>query len=300
MMRPFDGRSWADSARTLEALGYSTLLVPDHFNEGFGPITAMATAAAATTTLHVGTMVLACDYRHPAVLARELASINQLSQGRLEVGLGAGYKRVDYDWSGIRMDPPKVRVDRMIEFVTVLRRLFGNEPVTFEGQHYCIDGLDGTPKPWRTGGPPLIIGGGGRRVLRFAAASADIVSVTASIHSGTIDSGAARDGLPGSIDQKMAWVREGAEGRARPPELNAWVEVAEVTDGAADVADALANAFDVTPEDVLASPLTLIGSTSSIIEKLQAQRDRWGYSYITIPGDCALQFAPIVADLAGQ
>src|SRR5438067_9017260 len=118
------GRSFADSARELEDLGFSTVFVPDHFDEGLGPITAMATAAAATTTLNVGSLVLDCDFRHPAVLARELASVDALSGGRLEVGLGAGWKRLDYERSGIPMDSPKVRVDRMIEHATVLKGLF--------------------------------------------------------------------------------------------------------------------------------------------------------------------------------
>ncbi len=121
MMAPFAGSSWADSARELEALGYSTLFVPDHFDEGYGPITAMATAAVATTSLRVASAVFAADFRHPAVLARELASIDQLSEGRLEVGLGAGYQINDYAGSGIAMDPPGVRVDRLIEYVTVLK-----------------------------------------------------------------------------------------------------------------------------------------------------------------------------------
>src|SRR3954463_6075209 len=109
---PFAGRSLADTARDAEGLGYSTLFVPDHFDEGFGPIAAMATAAAVTATLNVGTLVLDCDFRHPAVLARELASIDVLSGGRLEVGLGAGWKRLDYERSGIPMGPPKGRGDR--------------------------------------------------------------------------------------------------------------------------------------------------------------------------------------------
>ena len=121
---PFPDRSWPDSAREAESLGYSTMFVPDHFDEGIGPFTAMATAAAATTTLNVGALVLDCDFRHPTGVARELASIDLLSEGRLEVGLGAGWKRLDYDHSGIPMDPPKVRVDRLIEHTQVLKGLF--------------------------------------------------------------------------------------------------------------------------------------------------------------------------------
>src|SRR3954453_9867743 len=128
-------RSFSDSARVLEDLGFSTVFVPDHFDEGLGPITAMTIAAAATTTVNVGTLVLDCDFRHPAVLARELASIDALSGGRLEVGLGAGWKRLDYERSGIPMDPPGVRVSRMIEHATVLRGLFGEGPFSFAGDH---------------------------------------------------------------------------------------------------------------------------------------------------------------------
>src|SRR5207302_6761664 len=161
---PLEGRTWSDTVRELEALGYSTLFVPDHFDEGFGPIAAMAAAVALTTTLKVGSLVFDCDYRHPAVLARELASIDLLSEGRLEVGLGAGWKKLDYDRSGISMDAPKVRVDRMIEHTQVLKGLFADGPFSFKGEHYTVTELDGTPAPHRPGGPPIVIGGGGRRV----------------------------------------------------------------------------------------------------------------------------------------
>lgn len=297
---PLDGRSWADSARELESLGYSTLFVPDHFDEGLGPIAAMATAAAVTTTLNVGSLVLDCDFRHPAVLARELATIDQLSGGRLEVGLGAGWKRLDYERSGISMDAAGTRVDRMIEHARVLRGLFSGEPVTFAGEHYRITDLDGTPKPHRAGGPPFLIGGGGRRVLRFAASNADIVGVNASIHSGEIDTAAAHDALAARIDEKVSWVRDAAGARFADLELNAWLSVAEVTDDAASVGEMLAGVFESSPDEVLASPLTLIGSPTEIAERLHSRRERWGYSYVAIPGDRARDFAPTVAALAGS
>src|SRR5262249_21476134 len=154
-----------DTVRELEALGYSTLFVPDHFDEGLGPITAMATAAIVTTTLKVGSLVFDCDYRHPAVLAREIASIDLLSEGRVELGLGAGWKRLDYDQSGIPMDAPKVRVDRMIEYTKIMKALFNAEPVSFDGEHFTITDLPGSPQPYNPGGPPILIGGGARRVL---------------------------------------------------------------------------------------------------------------------------------------
>jgi probable F420-dependent oxidoreductase len=285
--------------RQVEALGYSTLFVPDHFDEGYGPIAALSVAAAVTTTLNVGPLVLDCDFRHPAVLARELATIDVVSEGRLEVGLGAGWKRLDYERSGIPMDPPKVRVDRMIEHTRILKGLFAGEPVTFDGEHYRITDLDGTPKPHRPGGPPFLIGGGGRRVLRFAAAHVDIVGINASIHSGEIDTAAARDALPASIDEKAAWVREAAGDRYDDLEINAWLSVAEVTDDTAGVAEMVGGFFQADPAEVLASPLTLIGSAGEIAERLLERRERWGYSYTVIPGDRLDAFAPIVADLSG-
>src|SRR6195952_41468 len=180
MMEPFAGMTWAESARELEELGYSTLFAPDHFDEGPGPITAMAAAAAATTELRVATAVFAADFRNPAVLARELAAIDVLSEGRLEVGLGAGYQVNDYRASGIPMDPPKVRVDRLIEYVAVLRGLFAEGPFSFDGEHFQIDSVDGTPHPFTPGGPPIFVAGGGPRIDRFAARHADIVGVNPS------------------------------------------------------------------------------------------------------------------------
>jgi probable F420-dependent oxidoreductase len=295
----FEGRSFAETAKEAESLGYSTLFVPDHFDEGLGPIAAMATAAAVTTTLRVGALVLDCDFRHPAVLSRELATIDLLSGGRLEVGLGAGWKRLDYDRSGIPMDPPKVRVDRMIEHTRVLKALFAGEAVTFHGEHYTITDLDGTPKPHRPGGPPILIGGGGRRVLRFAGSTADIVGVNASIHSGEIDTAAAHDALPERIDEKVGGVRDGAGARFEQLELNAWLAVAQVTDDSATAAEGLGAVFEADPKDVLASPLTLVGDVAEIVDRLQERRERWGYSYTVVPGDQAHAFAPVVAQLTG-
>ncbi len=296
---PFEGRTWTDSVRELEALGYSTMFVPDHFDEGFGPLAAMASAAAVTTTLRVGSLVFDCDYRHPAVLARELATIDLLSEGRLEVGLGAGWKRLDYDRSGIAMESPKIRVDRMIEHTRIVKALFAEEPVTFAGEHYSITDLPGTPRPYTAGGPPILIGGGARRVLRFAGATADIVGVNASIHSGEVDTDAAHDALPERIDEKVGWVREGAGARFDELELNAWLAAAELTDDTAGVAELMGQLFSADPKDVLNSPLALIGSTAECADRLRERRERWGYSYTVIPGAKARDFAPLVAQLTG-
>jgi probable F420-dependent oxidoreductase len=299
LQAPIEGRTWLDSVREVESLGYATLFVPDHFDEAYGPLASLGAAAAITTTLRLGTLVLDCDFRHPAVLAREFATIDLLSDGRLEVGLGAGWKRLDYERSGIPMDPPKVRVDRMIEHTKVLRGLFAGEAVTFAGEHYRITDLDGTPKPVQDGGPPFLIGGGGRRVLRFAARHADIVGVNASIHSGEIDTAAAQDALPSSIDEKVGWVREAAGDRLADVEINSWLSVAEITADAVGFAAVIATMFESDPETVLTSPLTLIGTETEVAERLRARRERWGYSYVVIPGTHVRQFAPVVAALTG-
>jgi probable F420-dependent oxidoreductase len=299
MMGPFPGTSWADSARRLEQLGYATLFVPDHFHEGLGPITAMATAAAATTELIVAPMVLACDFRHPAVLARELASIDVLSEGRLEVGLGAGYNPLDYSRSGIPHDPPGVRVDRLVEHALVLRALFGEAPVTFRGEHYRISDLDGTPKPHRPGGPPIIVAGGGRRLLTFAAQHADIVGINPSLP-GSPDASTAADALPAAIDRKVDLVRTAAGDRFAALELHAWLSVAAITDDLAPLGDRLAARFGAPIDQVLQSPVVLVGSVGEVVERLHERRERWGFSYVTLQADQTEAFAPVVAQLAGR
>jgi probable F420-dependent oxidoreductase len=297
---PFADRSWNDTVREVESLGYSTMFVPDHFDEGLGPIAAMASAVAVTTTLRVGTLVLDCDFRHPAVLARELATIDRLSEGRLEVGLGAGWKNLDYQRSGIAMERPGVRVDRLIEHTTVLRGLFAPGPFTFAGEHYQIAELDGSPAPHHHGGPPILIGGGAKRVLRFAGATADIIGLNASVHSGEIDGDAALDAMAERIDEKLQWVKEGAGDRFDDIEINAWLSVAELTDDPDGVSALVAELFGVDAAQVQASPLVMIGTVDSLHDVLHQRRERWGYSYHVIPGAKAREFAPLVAALTGR
>ncbi len=297
MMAPFEGMTWADSSRELEALGYSALHAPEHFDEGLGPIAAMATAAAATERLMVGTAVLAVDFRHPAVLARELAAIDRLSGGRLEVGLGAGYNVDDYRWSGIAMDPPKVRVDRLEEYVAVLRGLFADGPFTFDGEHFQIDALDGTPHPHTPGGPPIFVAGGGPRMLRFAARRADIVGVNPSLPTSEKRAESARDGVAARIDEKFALIREAAGDRYADLEFHGWLRETRVTNDGHGAATEIAAATGLTEDDVLASPFVLIGSVEEIVERLEERRARWGYSYYTVQQPAAREFAAVVKAL---
>lgn len=292
--------TWADSARWLEDAGYSTVFLPDHFDEGLGPIAAMATAAAVTTELKVGSLVFDCDFRHPAVLAREIATIDQLSNGRVELGVGAGWKSSDYRYSGIPMDPPGMRVSRMIESVQILRGLFSPGEFSFHGEFFNIEGLEGTPAPHTPGGPPLLIGAGAPRMLRYAGANADIVGINPSIHSGEIDEAAARDAQVDRIDQKVSWTREGAGDRFDDLELNAWLAVAEITDDAKAIAEVLAPTFGAEPDALLDSPMVMLGSIEQLVEQIESRRERWGYSYHVVPADAVESFAPLVAQMTGR
>jgi probable F420-dependent oxidoreductase len=300
---PLPGLTWAETARRVEDLGYTIVFMPDHFGDQLGPIAAMATAAAATERLKVGTLVFDNDYRHPVVLAKEMATIDLLSEGRCEVGVGAGWMNSDYEASGIPMEAPKVRVDRLFEAVPILRGLWSEEPVTHHGEHYTITDLEGLPRPHTTGGPPLIIAGGSKRMLRFAGANADIVGVNPSIHSGAVDAEAARDGMADRMDQKVQWVKEGAGSRFDELEINAWVPVVAITDDARAVAEMVAPGFGLAPEDAMAaleSPMTMVGTEDEIVETLEARRERWGFSYHVVQNESALALAPIVARLAGS
>jgi len=299
---PFPGMTWAETVRRVDELGYSTLFVPDHFQAQYGPITAMATAAAYSESLNVGSLVFDNDYRHPVTLAMEMATIDQISQGRLELGIGAGWKTLDYEQSGIALDPPKVRVERMMEAVRVIKALFGPDPVDFDGEHYQLDGVTGTV-PHTPGGPPLLIAGGAKRMLRFAGEHAAIVGVNPSIHSGAIDADSARDALAERMDQKVSWVKDGAGDRFDDLEINAWVAVAKLTDDAAGFAEVLAPGFGIEAAEsiaVLDSPMVMVGTTDEIGERLHERRDRWGFSYHVVQGDSVLEMAPVVAALTGH
>jgi len=297
--RPFEGTTWIDSVKAVEDIGYSTLFLPDHFEDQFGPIVAMAVAATVTTTMNVGALVFDNDYRHPVVLAKEMATLDVVSGGRVELGLGAGWMRTDYEQSGIVEDGPKVRVDRMMESVAVLRGLFGDGPFSFDGEHYTITELDGTPSPFTPGGPPVLIAGGAKRMLRFAGAHADIVGVNPSVHSGAIDSAAARDGMADRMDEKFSWVREGAGDRFDDLEFNAWVPVASITDDPDGFAELIAPTFGVAAREALGSPMTMVGTVAGIGEQLEQRRERWGFSYHVIQQESAFDMAPVVAAYSG-
>jgi len=294
---PADGPGWRALARQVEDLGWSTLTLPDHFEDALAPVPALMAAADATSVLRVGTMVCANDYRHPVVLAKEAATLDVLTGGRFELGIGAGWMTTDYQQSGISLARPGVRVDRLAEALSVLRALWSDEPCTFAGVHYRITDLAGQPRPVTPGGPPILIGGGGERVLRLAAHEADVVGVNVNLAAGVIDSRAIGFGTADATDEKVSWIRQAAVDR--DPEIHVRVHLAMVTDDRDKAVDQLAPAFGLTPEQARATPHAVVGDVSQICDQLLERRERWGITYLGLSQDQLEPFAPVIARLAG-
>jgi probable F420-dependent oxidoreductase len=292
-----DPNAWRDLARRVEDLGWSTLTIADHFDDNFAPLPALMAAADATQAIRVGSMVLGNDYRHPVVLAKEAATLDVLTGGRFNFGIGAGWMTTDYEQSGLPLDRPGVRIERLAEALAVVRSLWSDEPCTFAGDHYRVTALDGHPKPLTRGGPPIVIGGGGRRVLSLAGAEADVVGINVNLAAGVIDREAFWDGRPETTDEKIAWVRAAAGDR--DPQLHVRVHLAMVTDDRDGIVDQLADGFGLTPDEARATPHALVGDVSEICDQLVERRERWGISYLGLSMDQLEPFAPVIARLAG-
>ena len=281
-------------------MGYETLYMPDHFDEQPGMISTLMAAADATTTLRIGSLVFDNDYRHPVVLAKEAATLDVLSGGRLDFGLGAGWQTNDYQRSGIQFDPPGVRIERLQEAVQVIRCLFAPGKFSFTGKHYVIAELEGHPKPVQQPHPPLLLGGGGRRMLSFAAKEADIVHFNYNLSEGRINPKLTRTGTASATDEKVRWVKEAAGERFERIELGMTTFFASVTEDRDSVAAALAPRLELEPREVLEMPHFLIGTIDQIAEDLVAGRERFGVSHIVVPGGMADALAPVVERLTGR
>jgi probable F420-dependent oxidoreductase len=293
---------FAAFAKRVEDLGYSTMFIPDHFvDHALAPIPAAMAAAAATSTLRVGTLVLGNDYRHPAVLANEAATIDLLSGGRLELGVGAGWMTADYDKAGLSLDPPSTRIARLDESLTIIKGLMADGPFTFEGEHYSITELDGEPKPVQRPHPPFIVGGGGPKILALAARHAQTVGINANLRSGVGENpDSVRSLTAAATDEKLERLRAAAGSRFDEVEVQTLTGLVHVTDDKASIAEAIASAFGVDPAVALETPAVLVGTLDEIADEVQRRRDRWQMSYVVVDENFTDAFAPVVARLSGN
>src|ERR671918_244874 len=291
---------WADKARRLEDQGYAMLSVPDHLAPMLAPMAALGSAAESTTRLRIGTMVLNNDFRHPVLMAREAAALDVLSDGRLELGLGAGHMKSEYDEAGLRFDPGEVRVARLAEALVVVKRLLEGKPVTFAGDHYHVTDHTIYPRPVQQPRPPIFVGGNAPRVLRLAAREADIVGLTGI----SFTRGGLERELSGfraaAVDAQVRLVREAAGDSFDTIELNALIQRVVETDDRRAAAVELAQQWpQLSADEILESPYILAGTVEEMAEQLQARRERWGISYFTTQQAYGDAFAPVVARLAG-
>jgi probable F420-dependent oxidoreductase len=300
---PADPTQWLEMVRKVEGLGYDVLLVSDHYTGRtagqLAPIPATVAAAAATTTLRLGALVLANDFRHPLVLAKELATVDALSGGRLELGLGAGWMPSDYEQLGIAMDSAGVRIDRLGEAIQIIRQAMGPTSFSFAGEHYNVSEYEGFPKPVQLPSPPLLVGGGGKRMLRLAAEQADIVDINLSLQGGRADP--RRTILAGEdLDAILEHVRACAGERMERIELSHRAFYVNVSANRAEAVASASQRFEAPEWRIVETPYALIGSADSIVEDLLRNRERWGLSYVIIGPDFIDDFAPVVAALGTQ
>jgi probable F420-dependent oxidoreductase len=292
-------RGWAELARRAEGTGYDVFTMPDHFTDQLAPIPALMAAADATTKLRIGALVFDNDYKHPVVLAKELATMDLLSDGRVEIGLGAGWMISDYEEAGMPYDSPKVRIDRFIEGVAVIRGAMADGPFSFSGDHYNITNYNGQPKPVQKR-PPLLIGGGGKRVLSYAAREADIIGINGTLTAGVVGREALSTMTAESVDEKVAIVAAAGAHRLNDIEMNIRTFFVKVTDDREKTIEGISSMFGVEKEMIDASPFALIGSVESCIEQLLERRERWGFSYTIVGAENIDECAPIVAALSGK
>jgi probable F420-dependent oxidoreductase len=291
--------AWRDAARKIEGLGYSTLFIPDHFDDQFGPLVALTAAAEATSTLRVGSLVFGNDYRHPIVLAMEIATLDLFSEGRVEFGLGAGWMTSDYEQSGIAADAAGVRISRMAESLAVMKSLWSTGEATYKGEYYQVTGALGAPTPVQRPHPPIIIGGGGQRVLGIAAREADIVGVNPSLAAGYIGPEVLETTTAEYYRQRIEWIKQAAGKRFGELELQCLTFLVQIVPDREEAVARLAGALSVSAEQITESPIAMIGTTDQIIETLRERREQFGFSYIVVHEAELDTFAPVVAALTG-
>jgi probable F420-dependent oxidoreductase len=283
--------------RQIEDLGYTIYLTPDHFGSSLDVGIQLMAVAEMSSTLRLGSYVFANDFRHPALLAREAAALDALSNGRFELGIGAGYLAQDYAMTNIPLDAPGIRVNRLTESVVLLKRLLAGETVSMTGAYYTVTDLTNFPPSVQQPHPPLFIAGGSKRVLSLAAREANIVGLLTRSQGGNLD---LTDCSSTATLRRIEWIREAAGERFASLELNTLVLNVTITDHRQQAADDLAQAFGLPAEHILDSIHFLIGTVDQVVEDIQMWRERFGISYIAVIREYMEALAPAVARLAGQ
>ena len=292
------GSDWLDLARRAESLGYGVLNMPDHLDRQLSPLAALGAVAAATTHIRLSAFVFANDYRHPLILAREAATLDFLSGGRFELGLGAGWMKSDYRALGLHYEPASARVDRLEEAIPIVKALMAGEEVTHHGPAFHLErATSGVPLVQKPRAP-LAIGGGRPRMLRLAAREADIVGIT---------TGFSRRGWPlithgteSALADQVALVREAAGDRFEQLELNLWIGSAGIAGSGNSIAGSVTAAALGAAGAVYGSPYVMYGTLGSLRDLLLRRRDKLGVSYYTIPARSMETMAPLVQELAGK
>jgi probable F420-dependent oxidoreductase len=303
-------KEWHDVARRAEDLGYSTLFLADHYlgkgpatrrasqmPQHLAPISAMAVAAAVTTTLRVGCRVFCVDYHVPAVLAKEAATLDALSDGRLDFGIGAGWSEVEYEAIGVPFASPGLRIAKLKEFVAMFKAHCAGDELDVEGEHVTARGYTGLPLPAQRPHPPVMIGGGRKNVLTFAAQQADIVSISNVPYDALNDAGLTPQG---EAKRRLGYVRDAAGDRIGRLDIESSPFFAEVTDDPPAAAERIATMLSISPEGLVAHPNVLIGTRQELIDRLQERREEYAVNFVTIQQNQIEAFAPIVAELNGR
>jgi len=309
--------NWRSLIGKTEDLGYSTFFLADHFlspgpalegtyhpPQTLAAVPAIAMALEQTSTLRVGCRVFCNDYRHPVVLAKEAATMDYLSGGRLEFGIGAGWIKAEYEAAGIPFDDFPERYARFTESVHAYKAFMSGEPLELDGESIRWSGFSGLPSPAQSPYPPLMIGGGSKKILEFAGAEADIVSLNFNNRAGMLGPDGMNSGLAAATAKKIDWIKSGAGARFDDIELEIGAYNTIITDHQQPTAAAIGDALGMSADDILSHPHCLIGSIDYVCEELERRREAYGISYIAVLDDgennMVEAFAPVVARLAGK
>jgi probable F420-dependent oxidoreductase len=285
---------WRELARRAEGSGYDMLTMTDHVDQPMAPFAALSMAAAVTTTLRLGTYVLCHDLRNPVILAKEFATLDLLSGGRAEIGLGAGWRQVDYTQTGTPFDSRPQRYERFTEYLDIVGELLAGDLVTYQGRHFTI--ADAVIRPTPEKPIPLLIGGSRRRLIELAAKRAATVSIAPSRH----PDGSRSSYWDVEIDDLVHWASVAAAGRPTQPVFDVALLECRVERNPGPVIARLSSALQIREDQIGAVPSLLVGSAAQVTEILLARRERWGISRVTLPDTALDAMAPVVARLAVQ